>query len=99
MDHLSDPASLVVDEPGQQSFLNLSDWRSPQAYGQTARPPVTTDAPRRWSSLVALIAFRAHLRKHLDDEETAYAALIDDGCPLAFADAAWDRHAAGVGSR
>jgi hypothetical protein len=99
VDYLTNPASLVVDEPGQQTFLNLSEWRTPQAQSQAARPPITTDAPRYWSVLVALIAFRAHLRKNLDDEEAAYAALLDDGCPLMLADSAWDRHAAGVGSR
>ncbi len=93
----------MAQESGQQSFLNLelyqiakTDVPSIWALESSGLEGRRFPDPRCWSELVARVAFTNLCRKYLDDEEGAYAELIDQGCPLSLADKAWDVYQARV---
>jgi hypothetical protein len=89
------PSPAVPSEDGQQSFLNLADYcNQPVSEHVALEPHIPIALPQRWTRFAAAVAFRNLCRQHLDDEERAYAILLERGCPLLYADSAWDRYTA-----
>jgi hypothetical protein len=89
------PSSVVSSEDGQQTFLNPKDFRTQPLAEQAALVRLIPIAPPvRWTQFNASIVFRNLCHQFLDDEERAYTTLLERGCPLDHADAAWNRYTA-----
>ena len=89
------PSLAASSEDGQQTFLNPKDFRTQPLAEQAALVRLIPVAPPcRWTRFNSAIVFRNLCREFLDDEERAYSTLLERGCPLDYADAAWNRYTA-----
>jgi hypothetical protein len=85
-------AASASEVPGQLSFIerHVRPDRAPlppaAAFLLGGRDPRTPE----WSAPMASRCFRLLMTRNHYDEEAAYTDLLDSGCPLEMADAAWN---------